>query len=778
MIKHVLKGTGCGLALAASLACSPVWGQDSARTEQRKPADEASGGLDDIIVTARRRAESIQTAPVSVTALSGDTLSQRNVVNVVDLATTTPGFAIRRQSNNPDAAVITIRGQQQNETNITVDPAVGVYVGDMYVARAYGVLGDLLDIEQVEVLRGPQGSLFGRNTIGGALKITPVKPDVDGGFTGFLNGGIGNFDARSISGAVTIPVVEGQLAVRYAGAYRTRNGYATGYLVAEPNLTPIRSFDMNDYSRQTHRISLAWRPTDSLRVDLSGFLYRSTSHGTLVANLDGDITALNFATFASTFRNSPQRQSDFYSALIPVTTRNNGEPSTKALTKYVQGTVEYDLSDEITAKLALSYAKSKADTLNQNTSGVVTDSVALFEFTPTTFQAQRQKSAEFQLLGKSFDNRLNWILGAYYFRENGTELNAGYTKVLGDIGGSADFDAQAQNTSKSLFAYGEMDVTDRLSVNVGGRYTWDTKSLLGRNRFTFSSPGNPFTGLTPHAARSCVYAAGPNITTSTTTDGPCLLDRTDKFSYFTYDVGLNYKITGDIFLYAKTNNGVRSGGQQARAVNFNSSTAFDPDKVRNYEAGIKADFFDRRLRANLAAYHLKYTNVQQQIILAPPAVPTTTTQVVNSGSAKINGFELETTARPIEALTLRGTLSYVDVNFDTPNRVQFFTPKWQYTLGATFEVPVSETDRVRLSADYSHNSSFYMSPVNTDPTLPGYGTLNMRASYLLGDHLDMSVYMTNATDKKYFSAGIVSGNLAPAAVGEPRMYGVDLTYRF
>jgi len=772
-------------AMVLAICCAaPASAEEQGATASRsgEPAARAeadSSGLGDIVVTARRREESIQTAPVAVTALSGATLTQKNVVNLADLAGSTPSVSIRRQSNNPDSAIITIRGQQQNETNITVDPAVGVYIGDMYVARAYGVLGDLLDVQRVEVLRGPQGSLFGRNTIGGAIKITPVKPDVSGGFTGFLNAGVGNFSARSVSGAITIPVIEDKLAIRYAGAYRKRNGYTTGYLVAEPNLTPINSFDMNDYSRQTHRLSLAWRPTDGLRVDVSGFLYRSTSNGTLVANLSGDIATLNLTNFSSSFRNSPQRAADFYSALIPVTIRNGGVPSTKALTKYVQGTIEYDLTDEVTAKLALSYAKSRATTMNQNTSGIVTDSVALFQFTPTTFQSQNQRSAEFQLLGKSFDAKLNWILGAYYFKEKGFETNTGITKVFGDPGGSVTFNANSENSSKSMFGYAEFAITDALSINAGGRYTWDTKALQGRNRWSFATAGNVFLGLAPHLERSCIYSPGPNITTSATTDGPCLLDRTDKFHYFTYDVGINYKISSDIFFYAKANNGVRSGGQQARAVNFNSATAFFPDKVKNYEAGIKADLFDRKFRTNAAVFHVDYTNVQQQIILAPPVVPTTTTQVINNpGKAKVDGFEVESTARPIDALTLRGSVSYVKTKFPNPNRVQFYTPEWQYSLGATYDVALGDKNSLRLNADYSHVSSFYMSPNRADRKLPGYGTLSLRASYLIGEHLDLSLYATNVTDKKYYAAGIISGNLAPATVGEPRMYGAELTYRF
>jgi len=771
MKKRVLKVRSSLLTIAMCGVAVPAFAQDEAALPQQPAPQEArsSVGLTDIVVTARRRAESIQTAPVSVTALGGEALTQKNIVNVADLASSTPGLGIRRASNTPNSAVITIRGQVQSDPNITSDPSVGVYIGDMYVARAYGVLGDLLDMERVEVLRGPQGSLFGRNTIGGAIRIIPKKPDVDSGFTGFINAGVSNFNGRSVSGAITIPVIENQLAIRYAGSYRKRDGYTTGYFVQEPNLTPIGSIKMNDFERESHRLSLAWHPTDSLRVDLSGYLYKSSDNGSLVSNVTGDVTAATITsldpfTFTTAFRNSPQRAADFYSVLIPVTPRDNGVPHGRNLTKYVQGTTEYDLSDKVTAKLTLSALKTDADAINQNTSGVVTDSIALVQFTPTNFQRQKQQTAEFQLLGKSFNDKLSWILGAYYFHEKGSEVNTGITKVFGDPTGSTTFDAEANNKSKSVFAYGDMSITDRLSVTLGARYTWDTKSLLGRNRGTF-------TGL-------CVYAPGENIITSDVPGGPCLLDRTDKFSYFTYDTGINYKIADDIFLYAKANNGVRSGGQQPRAVNFASSTAFDPDKAFNYEAGVKADLFDRRLRVNASGYHVFYKDVQQQIILAPPAVPTTTTQIVNLGNAKINGFEVETTARPLEALTLEANVAYVKVKYANPMTVQRFSPEWQYTLAGTYDFHLGDDAILRLRADYNHISSFYMAQNIADPKLPGYGLLNFRASYLIGDHYNISLYATNVTDKKYYASGIISANLAPATVGEPRIYGAEFTYTF
>jgi iron complex outermembrane receptor protein len=192
---------------------------------------------------------------------------------------------------------------------------------------------------------------------------------------------------------------------------------------------------------------------------------------------------------------------------------------------------------------------------------------------------------------------------------------------------------------------------------------------------------------------------------------------------------------------------------------------------------VKGDFFGRHLRINTAVYHVDYSNVQQQIILSPPVVPTTTTQIVNLGNAKINGFEVESTVRPFEGLTLEGNVAYVRVKYNNPQTVQRFSPEWQYTLGATYEFSLGSIGSVKLHADYSRITSFYAAQNIADPRLPGYGLVNARITYDLGKY-NIALFMTNVGNKKYYSSAIVSSNLLPATVGDPRMYGIELKYSF
>jgi iron complex outermembrane receptor protein len=757
-------------AVVAQQPPTPAQSGNAAASSATAAAANNNGGLQDIVVTARRRAESLQTAPVAVTALTAKSLVQQNIVSVADLATSQPSLGVRRSTNAPNAAIISIRGQVQSDPIPTSDPSVGVYIGDMYVARAYGVLSDLTDVSQVEILRGPQGSLFGRNTIGGAIRILPTQPDVSSGFTGYVSGGVGSFSDRKISGAITVPIIKDELAIRYAGSYRKRDGYTTAYIVDQPDLTPVGRVRQNDINTQSNRLSLAWHPGTKFKLDISGYTYRSHDHGSMLVNVNGDVGQFALNPQLGTFTNSPQRQQDFYSSLSPLV------PFGKGNTKYIQGTAQYDLTDNITAKIAASYLKTSASG-DQNIAGVVSPTFTLLQFAGLYDERQNQRSVEAQLLGKAFGGKLNWIAGAIYFNEKAFEADDDRTLVLGDASGSVNFHNRVDNTSKSAFVYGDYKITDRLSITLGGRYTWDTKALDGENRYAEQNG----------VQNVCAYVnpgnTDPTITTSTTANGPCSLIRSDKFHYFTYDAGLNYKVSKDTFVYIKSNDGVRSGGQQPRAINFATATAFTPDKAINYEAGIKTELFDRRLRINAAGFHVDYKNVQQQIILSPPVTPTTTTVIANLGKAKINGGEVELTARPTRNLTIGANAAYTKVDYDDPNTVQRYTPKWQYGGSITYDLPLTEEDTLRVHLDYERLTSYYVAQNRTEQfvpnnKLPGYGLLNTRISFLIGKHYDLSLWGSNLTNKKYYSAGLISGNLLPASVGEPRTYGVDFRYDF
>jgi iron complex outermembrane receptor protein len=630
----------------------------------------------DIVVTATRREETLRTVPVSVTAVTGTAIQARGITNVENLASSVPNLAVRPAAATKSAAVLTIRGQVQRDNLPTLDPSVGVYVDDTYLARSYAVLTELLDVQRVEVLRGPQGTLFGRNTIGGAIRVITNKPDVSGGLTGTFSASVGNFGLLEMSGAVTVPLIQDRLAIRYAGNIRKRDGYTHTFLITEPYTGPgsvIREIDTNNDQITSHRLSLAFHPADSTKIDASYYYFDEDSDGSLAVNLTGDIARTSFTTFATTFSNSPQRAADFYSALSSVA------PYSHAKTQIASANFTQDLTDNITFKLMGSYVNSSNQSSN-NADGIVTDSVALVQFEPELNQRQNQYTGEAQITGTNLGGFLDWIGGLYYFKETGYDLRPDTgrpegTRIFGSRAAAVGFEGIARNKSQSAYLSLTAHVTPQLTIRAGGRYTKDTKGIEGHNRLAQSGV--------------CIYTPGPGIVTSTTPNGPCELRRTDTFSYWIYDFGVDYKLTDDIFVYAKTGNGYRGGGQQLRSVNAFTNQAFSPDKVVNYEAGVKASFANV-VNLNAAVFHVDYSKVQQSLILVPPAapVPTSTTMVVNLGRANVDGFEIEGSIRPFQGLRFDGAVGYNRVKFDDPATVQPYSPKWKYSLATTFEQPI------------------------------------------------------------------------------------------
>jgi iron complex outermembrane receptor protein len=721
----------------------------------------------DIVVTATRREETLRTVPVSVTAVAGTAIQARGITNVENLASSVPNLAVRPAAVTRSAAVLTIRGQVQRDNLPTLDPSVGVYVDDTYLARSYAVLTELLDVQRVEVLRGPQGTLFGRNTIGGAIRVITNKPDVSGGLTGTFSASVGNFGLLEMSGAVTVPLIQDRLAIRYAGNMRKRDGYTHTYLITEPYTGPgsiIRKIDTNNDQVTSHRVSLAFRPADGTKIDASYYYFEEDSDGSLAANLKGDIARTSFTTFATTFSNSPQRAADFYSALSSVA------PYSHAKTQIASANLTQDLTDNITFKLMGSYVKSSNKASN-NADGIVTDSVALIQFEPELNQRQNQYTGEAQVTGTNLGGFLDWIGGLYYFKETGYDLrpNTGRpegTRIFGSRAAAVGFEGIARNKSQSAYLSLTAHVTPQLTVRAGGRYTEDTKGIEGHNR-------NVLSGV-------CIYPVGPGIITSITPNGPCELRRTDKFSYWIYDFGVDYKLTDDIFVYVKTGNGYRGGGQQLRAVNAFTNNPFSPDKVVNYEAGIKASFANV-VNLNAAVFHVDYSKVQQSLIITPATapVPTSTTVVVNLGSANVDGFEVEGSIRPVRGLRFDGAVGYNHVKFSDSATVQPYSPKWKYSLAANFEQPIGSAKLI-AAVNFDHSGAWYADPSRAVPSLiPGSDVLGARLAVALDNGLELSVWGRNLTKDKYYSYVLSPGaGLLAGVPGAPRTYGATARFSF
>ena len=592
-----LRLFGAASAMAMLLPASHV----AAQTGAAEAASVGAGELEEVIVTARRRAEDLQTTPVSETAFTSREILERNIRTVTDIANNTPNLAITQASGSRNGAILTMRGQVQSNSLITLDPSVGVYQDDVYLARAYAVLTDFLDIELVEVLRGPQGTLYGRNTPGGAIKVVTRKP-ILGEFGGRLQATVGNFDTRELTGVVNIPLGE-VAALRWAGSQRRHSGYTSSYFVPRLSTTPLTRLRTDDQDSFSQRLGLRVEPSDRLTLDLSADYFEADDAGNLSVDIRGDIAA---TTGRST---SPQRAGDFYSALVDIV------PYSKAKSWGGSFATSYEITDDITTKLILAHRGSRQSS-NINTDGVVAANVLPLELNSSVFQNQKQSSAEWQVLGDFLEGRLSAIAGVYYFREHGDDTT--YSGALaGGVLSPTLFDGSAVNKSVSGFGHLTFNVTDDLRLSGGVRVTHDTKRFVGRNRVR---------GV-------CVYpAGGAGVVNSGAT---CTLATRGEFDFVSWSFGADYQLADGLFIYAKADRGQRSGGQQARGITPATLVPFDPEEATNYEAGVKSDMFGNRVRLNATVFHTRITGSQQSFTFIIPGVGNA--QVIqNSGKAEVD----------------------------------------------------------------------------------------------------------------------------------------------
>lgn len=809
-------------------------------------AESNTGGLADIVVTARRTSENIQTVPVAVTALSAEKLEQRQVLQVTDLMRTAPSLSIGSGGTGPATIVyLAIRGQAQNSPNSYSDAAVGIYIDGVYVARP--IVGNLgfLDAGGAEVLRGPQGTLFGRNTTGGALNLTSQQAKL-GVTEGYLKVGFGNYSQKAVEGVVNLPLTD-ELGVRFAGRYNDRDGYF-------PNLsTGIANGGIK--GEYYGRGSLKWEPSSvPLTLNLSGdyMNYQDTGSPVAVAAINPTGPMANFYAISQGVRSgtipgsAPIPLSATFSVpastfagfsrgpIGPVTQYLNSEFATaaqqagllsrdwrvnyaapftgvKAIDDSGTFSEAYSLTGnlsvdvgEVTIKSITGYRNSNT-TSNLDLLGTNTGAGAFI-----SQYKQHQFSEELQVSGNI--GKLQYIFGGIYFREAGTEQSRSAIFYATPIasGGDNTFGSFVSK-STGVFAQLYYNVSDAVRLTGGLRYTWDTREI---NR----------QGTVPHLPRpgqvvTCqagVNAGRPAPTGMQAPNSGCTDPGTAKFSYPAWTAGIDVKLSSDIFVYAKTSGASNSGGFNARPVPPPYSSSFKPEDVRDIEGGIKGEFFNRRLRTNLAVFHAWQSNVQRIInaTFVDSTGATRLTQfVTNAGKAKTYGFEFEGTVIPWEGMELGGSVAYLHARYVAGSRFETQlvgttqvqvdrsgepitqAPKWTANVSLTqgFEF---ENGRLSLHGDYSYISSRYFDFFTTgDPAqaaavaianeasrVRGYGLVNLQASYTFNDPaIEIALWGRNVGNKANFTNVFNSYTGLGATVqfqGAPRTYGATVKYSF
>jgi iron complex outermembrane recepter protein len=760
---------------AATAMTALVASAIQAQAQTAPKETEASDGLTEITVTARKTAENLQDVPVAVTALLGDQLADQSVRALPDLQQVAPNLRIRMSNSNPSSALVTIRGQSQNDTVATLDPAVGVYVDGVYWARSVGLSVNILDVATAEILRGPQGTLFGRNTTGGALNITTADPDLNdlqvrAGVT------LANYGTLNLSGAVSIPVIAGKLAIRIAAQDNSTNGF--GYNLFNKQQT-------DDLHTTTFRAKALLQVTDDLSLLL----------GTEIFKLDG---------------RGPGQKLVFGAATSPgnvVIRRLSG--GRESLATYLNDGKAYitntDASEPAIAKSDTEYAVISLSTgigdfkATGSRRRVFNSYTLDFDGTPYPIGAAQpseadttQYTGEVNYSNAFMDDRLKVILGYFYFYEDGTDKS--FTNVLALLN-PVNNPSQPFGfiTARSHAVYGQANfkLTGALTFTGGIRYTNDTKGFSSQTR----------NGIGTDLARCQV----PVITRPDPTK--CFGVFPDvKATKVNYLASLDYKIGNDALVYARTATGYRSGGYNLRgtinplvAGPYGTFTAFGPESVTNYELGFKSELFDRHLRLNVALFYDQFDDVQRTTVVATPSGGVAT-YATNAAKATVKGIEAEGTLLLGSSFAINFAAGYTDAKYKTyidpilgdlsaakfPN-----TPEFTGNIGGEYKADVG-IGELKLRADYSYVTkvNFTGAPalvrgINLADivTEPGYGLLNLRASLQpADDRLEISVFGTNVTNKLYYVSAhefVTSGlGIVNKIPGRPAQYGVELKFKY
>ncbi len=736
----------CSVAtFPAAFLVQPAMGQDAQSGEEQATARSSvkPDGLGEIVVTARRREEVMQNVPVAITAFSGDQLAQANITRIENLDSVTAGLTIAPTNGRANIPGFTMRGQRQNTVFLTNDSAVGIYFNEAVQARAFGLAQAMYDIESVQVLKGPQGTLFGRNTTGGAILFQSRQPTFDG-VGGYMQGRLGNYGRLDLQGAVNLPIND-VLALRLATNRTRMDGYVH-------DLTTGKTL----YAEHTdnYRGTLLIEPDAILRNTLYIDYFKSDASGSGGKLLEVNPTSPANTLFgASAILAYQQANLGFYDV------QSDSETISTGTNFGVTNNTVLDLNDNVTVKNIFNFRRVKSneaqdfDGTEQRILSVTIDSADV-----------KQISEELQFQYHTSDDRLNVVAGGYYFQERGSRYVV--VSALGQRGG--DRRQTAQNSSYSGFAQADFKITDQLTATFGGRYTKEKRDF---------------------AQDYVTYPAGDCIV---------CYSRSASWGAFTYTANLAFQIDPDKLVYLATRKGFRSGGFNSSASTYAATNAYDPEYVTDYELGLKADWYiaGAQVRTNVAAYYSNYNDIQRSIIKLVGNSPVVS--VFNAAKAAISGVEAEVKFIPVKGLELNGSLAYTHPHYkdfeydsgagpiDQSDNTFAFVPHWTYQLAAKAQLYEGRDGRntVTASASYYHQSRIYTSEFNSAHNLiKGYGLLGARLEVenVGGTKFDFAFWARNLGGRKYFQAtadqysslGIVYG-----FPGEPRTYGAEVAVHF
>ncbi|KKW91568.1 MULTISPECIES: TonB-dependent receptor [Sphingobium] len=752
MMRGILLST---VAIVSVAMHGAAIAQDQSAGAQTGPAQS---GIIDIIVTAERRLSSVQTTPIAISAVGGEALREKNITNIESLSSNIPNLNFNRVSSD---AKISIRGIGYNAISPGGEPRVALYQDGIYLARNQAALLGFYDIDRVEVLRGPQGTLYGRNAIAGTINV--LSRDPGDSLNGYFTGSVGNYGLIGTEGAVggpLSPTVQARISFRTVD----RNGYGR-------NITT--GADVNDENSRSVRARLKFDPGSTLTVRLTGdySISRENDGGYRYAGRGNSAIPTSVELLGAEVPDDPQDAAGF-------------GPRRRIETYGFSGQADLDLSDSTTMTLLTAYRHFTASQ-RTNIDGSAAELSQMY-----IDEASNVFSTELRLAQKIGDFA-DIIIGAYYFHERNSATNQVPFKgsVFGaafHVDGLVDPDAlyefygsygRVKTNAKAVFAQANIRLTQKLELDVGARYSDEKKVIFEQHQVDVLSPF-----ILDNALR-------PGFDPANGLFGNGAGSQSASWDSFDPKVTLSYKAGSGIYLYATYSRGFKAGGYNVGGI----QPAFRPEKLTNYEAGIKADLFDRRLRINLSAFNYDYKDLQESIIDGINIV------TKNATKARVRGIEAEITAKPTDALTLQLNAAYLDGKFKEFRDIDPAfadlgsqnlkgnqlpdAPKYQvggevgYRIGTGFgditpRVNVTWFDRVY----FNHFNTVEMSQ-------PSRTMVNFYLGWTSpGAAWSATAFIKNVTDDTYFAGANTNlgllGFSRTVAYGAPRTFGLSVTRTF
>jgi len=693
--------------------------------------------LEEIIVTANKRTENVQDVPVAVTGFAADFILEAGINDLIRLEEYTPGFNVSSFSLGQPA--LYIRGIGSNEDGAGGDPSVATYIDGVYIARPSGSSFNFINVERIEVLRGPQGTLYGKNAVGGVVSVLTAKPGSE--FSGIVEASAGDFDLREVRGTVNAPLSD-TLYSNFALSYRERDGYVDNQHI---------DFEHQNVDDVALQGQLLYVPSESLDV-LFGLDWEDVDRDGNGRHVQGD------GTFGSL------HAEDIFTTQTDVEGYQKREAG--------GGRLEVNWDMEKTSLVSISAYRENDYSWQEDLFGVSLDAHAE-QIINSTEEEAKQFSQEFRLQSTQSSDWM-WTAGLYYLREEIDRFEHYHVDILSGAKTSNELFEQ-ENTTNSAAIFGEVNKSlgEQFSLTLGLRYTYETKDFANK------------------ASRN-------------DSDFPAFLaedydiEVDEQWDDLTWNLVLQYQLD-DLMSYAKVSRGFKSGGfQGVPRYGASAEIPFDPEYATNYEIGVKSELFGHRLRLNIAAYYMDYTDLQvtqfEQIGTLPSGTPLASAVVRNAADAVTQGVELEVHWMVTERFELFGFYAYNDAEYEdysyddgkvlvdySGNRLKN-APRNSYAINGRYTLQLGSYGTLAALATYTHRDVTFQSDENHDSnSFKDKDLLGARITWTSpSDRIDVSLWGENITDEEYQIHSIAnsSGSEASNLYGMPENYGITASYRF